>query len=116
MNEVFKDLINYKNLFPNTEYSVTEQAPLIKWSERKCYVYKHFISKLSETDINILKNYDFQVDYEIVGAISIHKPSLREVMLKQLERIHDSESMFDEILVIITENSAPNPLTTISND
>ena len=56
MTNIYNDLIYYNNFFSGSTISVKEQAATIKWSERKCYVFKFFINNLSEGEIEKIKN------------------------------------------------------------
>ena len=116
MSEILADLAYYNNLFQDGDLPIKEQAATIKWSERKCYVYKFFIATLSESEIEIIKKSSIEPNYELIGAISIHNPEMRIIMLNQLQRIENSESPFEEIKIISNENAAPNPLNSIRKE
>jgi hypothetical protein len=116
MSEVFNDLLNYNNLFQQDNLSVKDQAIIIKWSERKCYIYKYFIKHLTEEELEILKNTSVVTDYEIIGAICVHSVEMRIIMFNQLERIENAKSPFEEIQVILKENTASNPLNLVSKE
>ena len=116
MSEVFNDLFNYNNLFQQDSLSVKEQATIINWSERKCYIYKFFIKNLTKEELDLLENSPVQTDYEIIGAICLHKLEIRIKMFNQLERIEKAESPFEEMQIIFQENSISNPLNSISNE
>jgi hypothetical protein len=115
MSELIKDLSYYNSLFPNPDTPVSEQSITIKWSERKCYVYKYFITKLTATELDLINNYEGNADYELIGALGVYNPDIRIKILSQIERVERSDSSFEEIQLIIKENSAPNPLLSISN-
>lgn len=116
MSEFHKDLAYYRNLFPDNEHSITDQSIIIKWSKRKCYVYKFFITNLSELEVEIIKKATCEPDFELIGAISIHDKELRVKILHELERIQLADSSFEEIQIITNENLAPNPLHSMPKD
>lgn len=115
MPDLLNDIENYKNLFSNNDLSISEQSKLIQWSERKCYIFKYFISSLSEKEIELIRKSTVENDYELIAAICLHVSGMRLIILNQLDRIESSDSPFDEIQLIIQENSTPDPLRSISN-
>jgi hypothetical protein len=116
MSEVYNDLQYYNNLFHQDTTSIKEQASIINWSERKCYIYKHFIKNLTVEELDILKYSVVLIDHEIIAAISVHKVEMRLKMFEQLERINNARSPFEEIQVIFQENTTSNPLSSIPNN
>ncbi len=112
MSNIYNDLVFYNNLFSDTNLSVKEQSATINWSERKCYVFKFFITKLSLLEIEKLKISLVEPEYELIGAMCIHGSEIRNKLFDQLERIQQSESPFEEIGIITNENLSPNPLDT----
>jgi len=116
MSEVYNDLVEYNNLFQDDYLSVKEQATLMNWGERKCYIYRFFIKNLTKEELEILKETSVKTDYEIIGAICLHSLEIRLKMFHQLERIEKARSQFEEIQLIFEENTTNNPLNSISNE
>jgi hypothetical protein len=109
-----KNIDAYKLWDPSCEKSIHELSQHFGWTKGAAYVYKYFISELSEEDIILLEGCSSEIDLNVIAAVCIQNRRYQSPLFKNMDRIKNSESPFNEIEVIIGEIEEKDPLTNIS--
>ena len=113
----FSEKLNeFKTVLENSnDLSVDAITQKLNLPRSEVALFKFKFSKLNESEINLLDNVDFKIEYEILGAICLCPDNCRMEMIQNLKQIQEAANPFEIMDEIMSKNREKHPLEDLSN-